>query len=156
MFGMGMGELLVIAIVALLVLGPDKIPEAAKSIGKVVRELRKQTKAVKDQLESDDELAASVRDFKSALHGDIEPTPKIKPPAHANLPRPVVPPVLPSRPAPAPPVLAEPAEPATSPEVTLPEPPTLVAKAPRAGSEPGEPTSVDTLVSGPPKSSDRT
>ena len=43
MFGMGMGELVVILIVALLVLGPDKIPDAAKAIGKTMRELRKQT-----------------------------------------------------------------------------------------------------------------
>lgn len=80
MFGMGIGELVVIAIVALLVLGPDKIPEAAQAIGKGLRELRKQTRTVQETLESDEQLSSTVREIKSALRGD-DPVPSIKPPA---------------------------------------------------------------------------
>ena len=39
-FGIGLPEMLVIAIVALIVLGPDRLPEAARTLGKGVRDLR--------------------------------------------------------------------------------------------------------------------
>lgn len=41
MFNVGGGELLVIALVALLVLGPQRLPEAARTVGKVVGEVRR-------------------------------------------------------------------------------------------------------------------
>ncbi len=39
--GMGMGEILLILVVALIIWGPGKIPEIAKTLGKTVRTLRK-------------------------------------------------------------------------------------------------------------------
>ena len=41
MFNVGTGELLVIMVVALLVLGPEKLPEVARKVGTVVGELRR-------------------------------------------------------------------------------------------------------------------
>ncbi len=41
MFGVGFGEIILIVIVALLVFGPDKLPELAKQVGKGMRELKK-------------------------------------------------------------------------------------------------------------------
>lgn len=41
MFGISMQELMVIFVVALLVLGPNKLPDVAKTLGKVLREFRK-------------------------------------------------------------------------------------------------------------------
>lgn len=41
MFGVSMQELMVIFVVALLVLGPNKLPDVAKTLGKVLREFRK-------------------------------------------------------------------------------------------------------------------
>lgn len=40
-FGMGFGEILLIALVALVVLGPERLPEAARSIGKGIAEVRR-------------------------------------------------------------------------------------------------------------------
>ena len=40
---MGMGEIVLILVVALILLGPDKVPEIARTLGKVMRNLRKAT-----------------------------------------------------------------------------------------------------------------
>lgn len=42
-FGIGIGEIMVIAVVALIFLGPDRLPEVARSLGKGVAELRRAT-----------------------------------------------------------------------------------------------------------------
>lgn len=41
LFGMGMGEILLILVVALLIWGPGKLPEIARTLGKMVSTLRK-------------------------------------------------------------------------------------------------------------------
>jgi sec-independent protein translocase protein TatB len=43
----------IIAIVALLLLGPDRLPEAAKTLGKGLREIRRATDDLKDQVEQE-------------------------------------------------------------------------------------------------------
>ncbi len=40
MFGVGFSEVIVIGVIALLVLGPDKLPAFARKAGKIWRELR--------------------------------------------------------------------------------------------------------------------
>ncbi|NOS36261.1 MAG: twin-arginine translocase TatA/TatE family subunit, partial [Deltaproteobacteria bacterium] len=43
MFGIGFTEIVVILVIALIVLGPEKLPELAKALGRAMREFRTAT-----------------------------------------------------------------------------------------------------------------
>jgi len=70
MFGISGGELFFIAIIALIVLGPERLPKVARMAGMWVRRARNQWNSVKDELERElaaEELKRSLHDAKSAL-----------------------------------------------------------------------------------------
>lgn len=52
MFGLGFGEIMIILVLALVLLGPQRLPDAAKSLGKAMRDFKKATDDVKGQFES--------------------------------------------------------------------------------------------------------
>ena len=54
MFGIGLPELLLIMAVALIVVGPEKLPELAKSLGRGIAELKKAASSLKDSFEEED------------------------------------------------------------------------------------------------------
>ena len=51
MLNIGTGEIIFIAVAALLILGPTKLPEFARTIGKLVRDFRRQTDDVRNVVE---------------------------------------------------------------------------------------------------------
>jgi len=53
MFDLGMQELIVIFAVVLIVFGPQKLPELARSLGKGVAELKKALNGIKDQIDTE-------------------------------------------------------------------------------------------------------
>jgi sec-independent protein translocase protein TatB len=57
MFGIGSTELIVILVVALIVIGPAKLPEMAKSLGKALGEFRRVSTDVKRTIEMEAEQA---------------------------------------------------------------------------------------------------
>lgn len=56
MFGIGMQELIIILIVALIVLGPKRLPEIARALGRGVAEFRRATHEVKESVDLEGEL----------------------------------------------------------------------------------------------------
>lgn len=56
MFGLGMFEILLILAVALLVIGPKKLPDLAKSLGRAMGEFKKATNDLKDSINLDDPI----------------------------------------------------------------------------------------------------
>ena len=67
MFGIGTWELMVILVLALIILGPAKLPQVAKTIGKGLATLRKSADEVKKEVDLDG-LAAEITD----VGGDSE------------------------------------------------------------------------------------
>ena len=65
MLGIGMPELIVIAVIALIVIGPEKLPGLAKTFGRMFGELKKATNEFKETMEVESKLA----DVKQAFDG---------------------------------------------------------------------------------------
>lgn len=84
MFDLGFSELLLIALVALIVLGPQRLPKAARFAGLWVRRARAQWHSVKSEFErelADEELRRTLQDTRTrfedtagALRQDLERT----------------------------------------------------------------------------------
>lgn len=70
MFDIGFSELLLIAVVALVVLGPERLPKAARFAGLWVRRARSQWDSVKQELERElhaDEIKRQFRDVQASV-----------------------------------------------------------------------------------------
>ena len=102
MFNLGAGEIAVIMIVALLLLGPDKLPELARGIGKFVREFRRQTDDVRGMVERefykmDQEVFAEEQPQAKRIEPPAEPAPvEAEAPAAASTEGALPPPAYPS------------------------------------------------------------
>ena len=79
MFGIGLPEMIIIAVVALIFIGPDKLPGVLRSIGKGLVELKRATSDVRSNVQEEmqkieeeielKEVRESTQDFKNELGG---------------------------------------------------------------------------------------
>ena len=77
MFDIGMPELIVIFLVAIVVLGPKRLPEVAKVVGKGLGELKKALKDVKDSVEEEfkettSDIRETVADVKKEIESEVK------------------------------------------------------------------------------------
>jgi Tat protein translocase TatB subunit len=71
-FNLGAGEITVILVLALIFLGPKKLPDLATGLGKLIREIRKATSDVKNEITLDDSFRKPFEELRDAvtLHPD--------------------------------------------------------------------------------------
>jgi TatA/E family protein of Tat protein translocase len=84
MFGIGMPEMILILAIALIVIGPKKLPDLAKSLGRAMREFKKATNEFKETMHIDSELSEVKNafngisdDVKEAVDLKLEPEKKL-------------------------------------------------------------------------------
>lgn len=89
MFGIGMPEMLLILAVALIVIGPKKLPDLAKSLGRALGEFKRATSDLKESIQAEtgldevrDTLKETQTDIKKTLLADE--TPKAPPQSTEN------------------------------------------------------------------------
>jgi sec-independent protein translocase protein TatB len=72
MFGIGMPELIIIFVIALIIIGPRKLPDLARALGKGLAEFRRATDQLKANLDMDnveDELKGVQEDLADSVSG---------------------------------------------------------------------------------------
>ncbi|MFW6324447.1 MAG: Sec-independent protein translocase protein TatB [Desulfovibrionales bacterium] len=77
MFGIGSTELLIILVVALLILGPKKLPEIARSLGKGMAEFRRMSNDVKRTIDMEVDRAEEeerTKKTKKEMYPDKDKT----------------------------------------------------------------------------------
>ena len=82
MFGIGTGELLVLLVLALLVLGPERMPRLARDIGKTMGDLRRTS----DDLRQEFLNADAIIDKAAKMGEPAAAIPAEQPPAEVELP----------------------------------------------------------------------
>lgn len=81
MFGIGLGEFIVIAAIALIFVGPDKLPGLARALGKGFLEFKRATNEIKSTVQSEfDDLGGKefqevnkMRNDIGSLKSDLDP-----------------------------------------------------------------------------------
>ncbi len=73
MFGIGMPELIIILAIALIVIGPSKLPDLARALGRGMSEFRKATQEIKDSFDLDEDLQDVKQDLADSISGIDQP-----------------------------------------------------------------------------------
>jgi sec-independent protein translocase protein TatA len=67
-------EILIIAVVAVIFLGPKRLPEAGRGLGKALKGFKDETKGLRDDLSSIKEEADGLKEQVTSIHTDVHKT----------------------------------------------------------------------------------
>lgn len=81
MFGLGMSEIILLSVMALIIIGPKQLPEVARTLGRFINDLKRSTEGLKDEikrqamgdLEIEDYLRERKKNEENALAQPTEP-----------------------------------------------------------------------------------
>lgn len=79
MFGLSFWEIAIILAIALIVLGPSKLPELARGLGKALREFRKATEDFKATIDEETHRPDYPRESKKSARDDESPAELLPP-----------------------------------------------------------------------------
>lgn len=86
MFGIGMPEMLLLLAVALIVIGPKKLPDLARSLGRALGEFKRATSDLKDSIETQTglgEVRDSINEVKEGIKAQVDVVGSIPDPSKA-------------------------------------------------------------------------
>ncbi|MEE9519729.1 MAG: Sec-independent protein translocase protein TatB [bacterium] len=75
MFGIGMQELLIVLVIALIILGPKKLPEMARTLGRAFAELQRATQDLRSSVDFDVEEGEDEEPEEEPAEDDLPPAP---------------------------------------------------------------------------------
>lgn len=79
MFGIGMTEMIIIAVIALIFIGPDQIPDVARNVGRFLNDLKRSTDDLKKDFQQQTGLPQNFDEWLEARKND--PAQQIAPPS---------------------------------------------------------------------------
>lgn len=81
MFGLGMPEILLILAIALMVIGPKKLPELAKTLGRAMGEFKKAAQDFKNSIDLESsvkEFEKPIKNVREELKGSLDPSESVE------------------------------------------------------------------------------
>lgn len=85
MFGIGGGEILFIIFIALMLFGSDKVPEIARTLGKLMAQLKNATNDIKSEIQKSAEVNEINNSMKELTHTFNDEVEKVKTNVNDNI-----------------------------------------------------------------------